>query len=120
MANMNPQSGDPFRPVSVDISNREQILEVGWEDGHKSIFPLYGLRKNCPCVACRGGHSEMGTYEMKLFFLENPPRVEIEDLEVVGNHAVRIVWSDGHNTGMYQWELLRAMCPQTYKAGLSN
>ncbi|MEX2574338.1 MAG: DUF971 domain-containing protein [Balneolaceae bacterium] len=112
---MNLPSEDSVKPESIEISNREQILELTWSDGHTSVYPLFGLRKNCPCVMCRGGHSEMGKYEMNLFFVKPDRQYEINDIETVGNHALKISWNDGHNTGMYRWELLRAMCPQTYQ-----
>jgi DUF971 family protein len=115
MANNNMPEGDAIKPVSIEVSNSEQVLEINWADGHRSDYPLFGLRKNCPCVMCRGGHSEMGTYEMGLFFLEPERRFEIKDIETVGNHALKITWDDGHNTGMYRWDLLRAMCPQSYQ-----
>lgn len=113
MANIKVPPGDSVKPASIEVSNSEQVLEITWADGHKSIYPLYGLRKNCPCVMCRGGHSEMGKYEMGLFFVEPAQHFEIKNIETIGNHALRISWSDGHNTGMYRWDLLRAMCPQS-------
>lgn len=116
MANINSLSGDSIKPVSIEISNSDQILEITWADGHFSTYPLFGLRKNCPCVMCRGGHSEMGKYEMELFFVDPVQRFEIKNIETIGNHALKISWNDGHNTGMYRWDLLRAMCPQTYSS----
>jgi len=115
MANFKAVSGDSVKPVSIEVSNREQILEITWADGHKSMYPLYGLRMNCPCVICRGGHSEMGKYEMEHFFVNPAQHFEIKHLETTGNHALRILWDDGHNSGMYRWDLLRAMCPQSYR-----
>ena len=35
----------------------------------------------------------------------------ITNLQEMGNYAVQIYWGDGHNTGIYQWESLRSMCP---------
>lgn len=117
MTNSNSLTGDAVRPDSIEVSNSEQVLEILWADGHKSVYPLFGLRKNCPCVMCRGGHSEMGKFEMDLFFIDPPERYEITEIETVGNHALKISWDDGHNTGMYRWDLLRAMCPQNYQNG---
>lgn len=108
-------AGDPYQPLSIEVSNQDQVLEVQWADGHRSVYPLFGLRKNCPCVACRGGHSEMGKYDMGFFFMDPPRRYEITKLEPIGKHALRITWDDGHNAGMYQWELLRAFCPQSFQ-----
>jgi len=107
-------------PVSVEVGNSEQILEVEWGDGHVSVYPLFGLRRNCPCVVCRGGHSEMGRFEMELFFIDPPGQVQITHLEPVGNHALKITWDDGHNSGMYRWDLLRAMCPEIWRSNNGN
>lgn len=98
-------------PVSIEVSNSDQIFEIEWADGHHSEYSLFGLRKNCPCVSCRGGHGKMNTYDMELFFVEPTQRYEIEDIKQVGNHAIKIFWNDGHSSGMYQWETLRKLCP---------
>ena len=99
------------QPKGVEVRNSDNEMEIKWADGHLSVFPLYGLRKNCPCVKCRGGHGEMGNYDMSYFFVDPPRNVEVENIRQVGNHAIRIYWSDGHSDGMYQWETLRNLCP---------
>lgn len=96
-------------PLSVDVGNSEQILKIEWADGHTSLFSLFGLRKNCPCVTCRGGHELMGQFEPELFLVEPTREYKIISAEPVGNHALKIVWDDGHNAGMYRWGLLRHM-----------
>lgn len=100
-----------IRPTSIDVTNSEGILKINWNDGHYSEYSLFGLRKNCPCVLCRGGHGSMNTYDRSLFFVDPPRHVEIEDIRQIGNHAIKIFWNDGHNNGMYQWETLRKLCP---------
>ncbi|MEX0994625.1 MAG: DUF971 domain-containing protein [Balneolaceae bacterium] len=115
MASQKQGQGYSVKPVSVEVDNEGQVLEIEWTNGHLSVFPLFGLRKNCPCVMCRGGHSQMGQFEMKLFFVEPTRRYEIQDIKQVGNHALKITWDDGHDSGMYRWDLLRAMCPTSYK-----
>lgn len=111
IANSNPISimNKEHKPVSVDIANSDQKLTIEWADGHVSEFPLFGLRKNCPCVECRGGHSQMGQFEPQLFLVEPTRTFKIVSAEQVGNHALKITWDDGHNSGMYRWELLRQM-----------
>lgn len=98
-------------PQKIEVSNSEQQLEIHWSDGHHSVYPLYGLRKNCPCVTCRGGHGNMDSFDTSLFFVDPVQHYQVEDIRQVGNHAIRITWSDGHNAGMYQWETLRRLCP---------
>lgn len=96
-----------FRPKNVEFSLTDQVLEILWSDDHKSVFPLYGLRKNCPCVICRGGHAHMGDFEPEAFLESDPPKMGINGIEQIGNHAIQINWADGHNSGMYRWETLR-------------
>lgn len=98
-----------YNPKSVDVSNSDQELTVVWQDEETTIFPLFGLRKNCPCVACRGGHDKMGQFEPELFFVDPPRKFSIVKAEPIGKHALKITWDDGHNSGMYRWELLRHM-----------
>lgn len=100
-----------LRPKSIEVSNSKGILEIEWSDGHHSEYTLFGLRKNCPCVTCRGGHGSMNTFDRSLFFVDPTQNFQIEDIKQIGNHAIKIFWNDGHNNGMYQWETLRSMCP---------
>lgn len=108
------------QPKEVEVRASEQQLFIKWADGHESKYSLFGLRKNCPCVECRGGHAKMGSFDKTFFKVEPTRRVDIEDVKQVGNHAIRIFWNDGHNTGMYQWETLRKLCPcdECYSAEL--
>ncbi|MDZ7714984.1 MAG: DUF971 domain-containing protein [Balneolaceae bacterium] len=98
-------------PKSVEVRQSDEELYIEWADGHESLYSLFGLRKNCPCVECRGGHAQMGSFDKSLFDVEPTQHYQIEGIRQVGNHAIRIEWSDGHNTGMYQWETLRELCP---------
>lgn len=96
--------------ITVNIS--EQILTILWDDGHISNYPLDGLRRACPCVTCMGGHENMGKKVDPAIFLEEPQKYwEIKEISPIGNYAIQIYWSDGHNEGIYRWEALREMCP---------
>lgn len=53
----------------------------------------------------------MDSFDRSLFFVEPNRHFEIENVNQIGNHAIQITWDDGHNTGMYQWETLRELCP---------
>lgn len=100
-----------LQPQQVEVRNSDQELVIEWADGHQSIYPLFGLRKNCPCVTCRGGHGRMNSFDRSLFFVQPNQYFEVESIHQIGNHAIQITWNDGHNTGMYQWETLRELCP---------
>jgi DUF971 family protein len=98
------------KKITVDVSN--QNLTIKWTDNHESVFPLEGLRKACPCVTCVGGHENMGKPVDPELFIQEPERHwEINGINPIGNYAIQINWSDGHNSGIYRWERLREMCP---------
>ncbi len=102
-------------PAGLEIDNENQKMLIEWGDGHLSVYPLYGLRKNCPCVVCRGGHSQMNKFEPEAFFEKDPARMEITSVKQIGNHALQITWHDGHDTGMYRWSTLRELDPENHK-----
>lgn len=102
---------EKYLPKSVEVRSSDRELYIAWADGHESCYPFFGLRKNCPCVECRGGHASMGDFDKSLFKVEPTRDYTIEEIRQIGNHAIRIYWSDGHSNGMYQWETLRKLCP---------
>ncbi|MCH9008132.1 DUF971 domain-containing protein [candidate division KSB1 bacterium] len=96
----------------VSVTTADQTLTILWGDGHQTVFPLEGLRKVCPCATCAEGHENMGKPIEQAIFKQLPTQTwTITNLEEMGNYAVQISWGDGHNTGIYQWESLRNMCP---------
>lgn len=95
----------------VLIDTQAQTFTVHWADGHRSVFPLDGLRRACPCAACRGHGAMHQLPEPEVF--RQPPRRRWDAVtaEAAGSIGLRLTWDDGHNTGLYSWERLRAMCP---------
>lgn len=97
------------KSVLVDVEAQTFILN--WADGHQSCYPLDGLRRACPCVSCRGGHEQMGALpDPEIFHLPALQQWHAVKVEPSGSIGLRITWDDGHNTGIYTWERLRAMC----------
>ncbi len=82
-----------------------RVTEIDWADGHKGIYPHRILRGYCPCAGCQG-HS--GT----ISFIEpsGDLALELDQIEPVGNYALRLVWFDGHGSGLYSYKYLRALC----------
>lgn len=82
-------------------------LGVVWEDGHESYIPGHSLRCACACARCVDE-----TSGQKILRDETVAKdVGIVELHPVGNYAITIRWSDGHDTGIYSYRLLRALCP---------
>jgi len=93
---------DPF-PDSLELAERESQLLIRWDDGVLSRYQLDALRAACPCAMCQGHHpSESLNLEASQF-----PDIRITDLAPVGRYAYHIVWSDGHDTGIYTLRMLR-------------
>ncbi len=100
-------------PKSLDISKSTGI-QITWSDGHASSYGLAYLRDSCPCATCSNAHgtsaAQPGTSSSNPFVMYKA-RPQIIDAEVVGRYAIRILWSDGHNTGIYSYTHLRELCP---------
>jgi len=98
-------------PEHIAISKSKGI-KIDWKDAHHSEYGLQYLRDKCPCATCTGAH---GTPPAKQTasgpFQMYKPVLKMLGVEPVGNYAIRINWSDGHNTGIYSYEHLRAICP---------
>ena len=95
-------------PVPVEIGRANQHdINMRWQDGHESVYPARSLRLACPCAGCI---DEM-TGQVRLVATSIPEDVHPVAVNVVGRYAINIKWSDGHATGLYAFDKLRAMCP---------
>jgi DUF971 family protein len=100
------------KPTGITADRNERVLKISWNDGHESTYPFAGLRAECPCAECKGGHEHMGQPPNPYAIRETPNEgINIENIEAVGSYAIGIQWSDGHRAGIYAWEFLREACP---------
>ncbi len=102
------------KPMNITLDRQKAELSISWDDGLVSRYPLSQLREACPCVECRGGHSNMGmAFAPDDLLTLTPARsYAITGLSAVGNYALQPSWDDGHSTGIYTWEYLRHLSPQ--------
>jgi DUF971 family protein len=102
------------KPNGITLNKTENYLEISWEDGEVSQYPLSHLREACPCVECRGGHAFMGIEFATDNLLKLTPKrnYNMTEINAVGNYAICPVWDDGHATGIYSWEYLRHIAPK--------
>lgn len=100
------------RPLEFDL-RRTRSLQVKWGDGHASEYPLPLLRRSCPCATCRTVRDEQESSRLVILkSVTNPETMTAAaSAELVGNYAIRIVWQDGHDTGIFDFRLLRSLCP---------
>jgi len=94
------------RPVRINpFPNGE--LGIAWDDGHESYFAGHALRCACVCASCVDEVSG----EKLLQDERVPAEVAAREIVPVGNYGISIHWSDGHDTGIYDFGRLREICP---------
>ncbi len=90
-------------PESLALTEDDSVLEIGWDDGQTTRWPLDALRAACSCAMCQGHHPSQSLNLQASQF----PGIRITDIAPVGRYAYHIVWSDGHDTGIYTLKMLR-------------
>ncbi len=101
------------RPAHLDLE-RDKGLTVEWQDGSKSFFPVAYLRRMSPSADTKTLRETMAANPLTVMPTpkSNGPLVALA-AELVGNYAVRIRFSDGHDTGLFSWRYLREIEPKT-------
>lgn len=82
-------------------------MRLTWEGNHLSEYSAHYLRSQCHCAACR--HELTG--EALIQPDQIPADIKITSSQIIGNYALGFEFSDGHRTGIYTFDHLRAMCP---------
>ncbi|MCA9242405.1 MAG: DUF971 domain-containing protein [Phycisphaerales bacterium] len=95
-------------PLAFDL-DRSSGLRVSWSDGAEHVIPLAELRKNCPCATCRADREARAANPLHVMARPAGSSAQVAAAELVGSYALRLVWSDGHNTGIYEFEALRRL-----------
>jgi DUF971 family protein len=84
-------------------------LSIKWNDDKVTEITLTKLRDECPCVNCKGESVIFESYIPIKSPFKAAGYYEIDKIETVGNYAVSIKWKDGHDTGIYSWDILRKL-----------
>lgn len=80
-------------------------LRITWADGEVSHYTASALRRACPCTQCVDARTGRRLLDPKTV----SERVAIEDMVKISRHAMSLVFSDGHQIGIYEFHLLRAL-----------
>lgn len=87
-------------PTELRLKTEKRALEVTFDDGVKFLLPAEYLRVESPSAEVQGH----GPGQRQI--IGGRALVSINSLEPVGNYAIRILFDDGHDTGIYSWRLL--------------
>ena len=93
-------SKDSPLPTEIKLHQVSRVLEISFDDGKTFNLPCEFLRVYSPSAEVRGHGPGQETLQI------GKKNVEIKAVEPVGNYAVQLAFSDGHNTGIYSWDLL--------------
>jgi DUF971 family protein len=90
-------------PTDITAMDKGRVLEVAFDDGQVVRLPAERLRVESPSAEVQG-HSPS---QKKI--ITGKENVAIVAIEPVGNYAIKIVFDDGHDTGLYSWDYLRKL-----------
>lgn len=90
---------DPV-PTEIKLKSRSRVLRVAFDDGVDFELPFEYLRVHSPSAEVKGHGPGQ---EVLVLGKEN---VGIRAVEQVGQYAVKLVFDDGHDTGLYSWKYL--------------
>ncbi len=91
------------RPTEIILHQQSQCLEIAYDDGRRFRLSSEYLRVYSPSADVRGhgpGQEVLQTGKRG---------INITAVEPVGNYAVKLVFSDGHDTGLYSWDYLYSL-----------
>ena len=88
-------------PQSLSNSRSAAMLTIEWTDGQAQQLSNRLLRGSCKCTECESARRQGS--------LEAPPAVWIEQINPIGTYGVQLVFSDGHERGIFPWMYLRSL-----------
>ncbi len=103
----------PGSPRSLDL-DKDRALTVTWSDGTVTEYPIEYLRRMSPSADARHLREQMTKNPLTVLPASaagSGGPLRAEGAELVGNYAVRIRFSDGHDTGLYSWDYLWQIGP---------
>jgi DUF971 family protein len=87
-------------PTEIKLRTKSRVLEVAFDDGSRFELSFEYLRVYSPSAEVRGHGPGQETLQL------GKHEVGIRAAEPVGNYAVKLVFDDGHDTGLYTWDYL--------------
>ena len=87
-------------PTEIKLHQQSRVMEIAFSNGDRFEFPYEYLRVYSPSAEVRGHGPGQETLQV------GKKNVEIKNIEPVGHYAVALVFSDGHDSGIYSWDYL--------------
>jgi DUF971 family protein len=99
-------------PVHLDLK-KDRGLTILWADGTSSYYSIPYLRRMSPSADARELRNQLEKNPLTVLpaGAGRDTPLAADSAELVGNYALRIAFSDGHQTGLYSWAYLRKIDP---------
>ena len=100
-------------PSKLDLK-KDKGLTIEWADGTTSYYSIAYLRRMSPSADMKQLREEMTKNPLTVLpsrAASTAPLVAV-NAELVGNYAIKLYFSDGHDTGIYSWRYLREIDPE--------
>ncbi|MFI4867863.1 MAG: gamma-butyrobetaine hydroxylase-like domain-containing protein [Steroidobacterales bacterium] len=91
--------------TEIKLRQRSRLLEVTFDDGSRFELPFEYLRVHSPSAEVRG-HGGEGV------LVVGKQNVGVRAIEPIGQYAVRLIFDDGHDTGLFTWKYLHELGAQ--------
>lgn len=89
-----------FNPTDIVLHQKSRVLEISFNNGEVFKLPYEYLRVFSPSAEVRGHGKGQEVLQT------NKKSVGVDNIEIVGNYALKIIFDDGHDTGLYTWDYL--------------
>ncbi len=112
-------SGEALRPARIRVDKTGGTgMSIEWRDGHQNHWSFRWLRDACPCAVCHEAREKegrapgVGKPKPKTLLPLYEAPVLPREVEPVGRYALKFIWNDGHEAGVYSWDYLRNVCDE--------
>jgi DUF971 family protein len=89
-----------YTPTEIRLQKKSRQIVIAFDDGNRFELPFEYLRVHSPSAEVIGHGPGQGTLQT------GKENVQVTAIEPVGHYAVRLIFDDGHDTGLYSWQYL--------------
>lgn len=92
-------------PQNIRVHKKDRVLEIVWNEQDASRIPFRLVRQSCRCAACVDEFTGRQVLDKESV----PETIAAEEVSLTGNYALKIRWSDTHDSGLFTWDHLRSI-----------
>ena len=90
-------------PTDIKLHQQSRLMEISFDNGRRFELSYEYLRVYSPSAEVRGHSADQAVLQT------GKEQVNIKDIEPIGNYAVKLVFDDGHDTGLFSWVYLQEL-----------